>query len=153
MKQGISVQKSDMNEPSFLPDGYTRHGNINRVTGDHGPLGFEYRPLLYEERMALAKARMDKPAKEVCAITRAMLVKQLVSWDLSHKGNALPIEDKVLRRLAPNLFDKLDSILCGYAVSDLADDPTPQEQDEYIRSLEVSESERQEADSKNSLTG
>lgn len=135
-------------DPTFIPDGYTRPGYIRRVPGLHGALRFTYRPLLPDERDALVRETGKRSAAEFGALTRKMLQKHVTEWDNKHEGQALPIDNETLRRLPPPMYTKLENIVSGYTPSDLEEaEQSPEAVDDFIASLEGDQSE---ADRKNS---
>ncbi len=104
----------------FIDDGYTENGHIDAEAGIHGPLDFEYRPMVPQvQARTLAKKDGDEfinaMSKELAGEKDA-LVK---SWSLMNsKKESVPVTEANIKRLRPRLYDKLWQVVAGVRASD-----------------------------------
>ncbi len=103
----------------FIDDGYTEPGNIDADPGIHGPLKFEYRPMVPAVQGRLLE---KKGSDEFNAMTCRLLGGKdalLKSWTLvNSKKEPVVISEANLARVRPGLFDKLWQIIAGIRASD-----------------------------------
>ena len=109
-----------MKLPTYYPDGYTRRGFIKARENDYGPLHFEYRPALPEERDEVMHVVRTKASGHANAVVRQLIAKQLVSWDVTNPktGGAVEPTAESVRRLPPHMYDRLYFIIVGVQASD-----------------------------------
>jgi hypothetical protein len=127
---------------NIIRDGYTKRAKINGRPGIFGDLTFVFRPMLDEEvETVLQRSGQKRTAgrfAEATGIKAAAIVRQLKEWsETDASGNAVPITIDNVRRLQPLLLGLLLDVLCGYSAGDLPADATPEETDQYARSLET----------------
>lgn len=129
---------------TFIPDGYTRRGYIAAISGLHGSIKFEYRPLLPRERNSINQAVRREKAEKADVLESAALAKQLLSWDCTYpvdgpdenlRGKSMPITAANVQRLVPYLFDKLYMIVSGMDASDPDPESPGDDQDSYAAAL------------------
>lgn len=103
---------------SYIHDGYTEDGYIAESKRLYSDLRFRYRPLLVAERTACMALIEKKEPRAQDGVRADVMKRQLVSWDLKHDGQAVPIETQHILRLQPSLFLALWYIITGIAASD-----------------------------------
>ena len=116
-----------MSEPTYLHDGFTRKGYIKAVPGLHGPLRFEFRPLMVEERDAwMVQSSKAGPLGEAKATARIM-ASRLQAWDLKDaEGKPVPRTAENVLRLPVHTYSRLVGIIAGHEATDLDEEnPTP----------------------------
>lgn len=119
----------------YIPDGYTRKGFIRGVSRLFPDVKFIYRPILLAERAELNAKLALADAKQVEKLAADAVAKHVVSWDMQHEDNTLPIDAATILRLEPSLFDRLYSIIHGRQAGDEApdgwsDSPLPAESEQ-----------------------
>lgn len=126
-------------ETNFIDDGYTQQGYIAEVPGLHGPLRFEFRPFLVEERAALF-ASLDKMSRDAYERKCGHAVAdRLVAWDVTDRnGKPVEITGPNVLRLRPTVEDKLLSIMLGVKPTDI--DPAWPDADKHSAAEEEYES-------------
>ena len=148
-----------MSQPVYFPDGYTRKGYIKGVDNHYGSVAFEYRPMLPEERDDILHAVRTSPPGRWGLAMRQALASKVTSWDVTNPmtGKAVPVELDAVKRLPPDVFDRLFNIVSGSTASDPAPDATEEEATSYVDDLLKAASSgrregdiRTEADAKNS---
>jgi hypothetical protein len=104
----------------YIDDGYTEEGKIAAEPGIHGPLTFEYRPMIPSVQGRLMDVRgssdkfVDLAAKLLCGKDG-----HLKAWSLvNKKKEAVEINEENLKRVRPSLFDKLWQIVANVRPSD-----------------------------------
>jgi len=99
----------------FISDGYTQQGYIAQVTGLHGALSFEFRPILAEERAVYYSPKTQAlPADQQEKAACKLLAAKLASWTLvDAAGACVPINAENVSRVRPALQGKLWRIVAG----------------------------------------
>ena len=124
---------------SLIDDGYTATGYINdakEIHGLRGSLKFSYRPMLPREVEIVNSAVRDSPAKKGSELLAAAIKKHVVDWDATDaKGEAAPLNLGNINRLPWSMFNKTYDIISGAVLSDLPDDATEDESDDYAKRL------------------
>lgn len=105
----------------YIPDGYTEGGYISPADGFHGPLRFEFRPMLVDERALLYGEAIKRLPEDAQLKKRAQAVaSRIKSWSLlDAAGQAVPVNVDRLLRLKPELFYKLLNVVIGLEASDV----------------------------------
>ena len=104
----------------FIDDGYTEKGHIDAETGIHGPLDFEYRPMIVSvQGRLLEKKGSDDFTEACCKLLGSAKDGHLKDWSLvNSKKEKVAITPDNLKRVRPRLFDKLWQIIAGLRASD-----------------------------------
>jgi hypothetical protein len=105
-----------LQEFAVIEDGYNAETVISRVPGLHPRVWLKFRPALHEERMELrdstARAGLGAAMGKLFA---EFIGEHVVSWDikLSTKKEVDPKAVETVRKLQPELLDKILDIVCG----------------------------------------
>lgn len=105
----------------YIDDGYQEPGYIAAEEGLHGPLEFEFRPILAAQRdRANSLIQREQPQfdrfHEEAGKALAGAVKR---WSITDRsGNPVPITADTLKRIKPRLLDKLWVVCTGAMTSD-----------------------------------
>lgn len=98
----------------LIDDGYTCDACISQVDGIHGTLEFTYRPMTHEERDQVARAlAAQNNAKSATEILAKVIAEHVTGWNIP-----ADISIANVKRIVPNLFDKLYSVVAGSRPSD-----------------------------------
>ncbi|MCA9013863.1 MAG: hypothetical protein KDA77_00905 [Planctomycetaceae bacterium] len=107
-----------MSAKSYITDGYTEKGLIKEVPKVHGPVRFEFRVMLSDKiRDVLSSWELISSTERTRRI-HAVIMKQVISWDLSEDGEPLKIDSGTLSRLKRNIVERLFNIVMQLDVSD-----------------------------------
>lgn len=117
---------------SFISDGYTEKGYIKEVPRLHGEVRFEYRVMLSDKIREVLHSWDLISAAEKTRRIHAVVVKQMVSWDLEEDGKPLPIDAKTLPRLKRNIVEKLFNIVMQLDVPDEVEQPEELDLDKVL---------------------
>lgn len=109
--------KEDTWQEPLIRKGFVRRGYIAERTGLHPAIRFVYQPLLPE----ITDEMTDKVGslgagrgKESTAIVASFLVKHLKAWSIEH-----PVTELNIRQLGEALLNRLRTIMCQLAPSDI----------------------------------
>ncbi len=103
---------------AYIKDGYTEKSFIKGIEGMYEDVHFEYRTMLSEKIRGVTHSWGLISAAEQTRRIHAVIIKQVISWDLEHDGKILPVEQKVLSRLKHNLQDRIFNIIAQFEVGD-----------------------------------
>lgn len=107
-------------QASYIEDGHTLKGFVAEVPGLHGPLCFEYRPLLKVERSIVYDKIKRLPPAAAEEESDRVLASRLVDWDLvTTQGEAVPRTKEHVAKLQSVLSSKLFAIVTGVAPTDV----------------------------------
>lgn len=136
---------------NYIADGYTEDGLINAIPNMHGPVRFQYRVMLSDKIRELIHAWDMISAAERTRRTHAVIIKQVVSWDLvkedpkTGEETPLPITAESLTRLKRNIVERLFNIVMQLETTD---EETKPEEDLDLDKL-LSDKPTEEEDAKN----
>ena len=107
----------------FIPDGYTLSGFIKASEEWRYPaLRFEYRPMVgYEKERIHEKIGKAADAEAGERTTHKALADRLVSWDLTHQGEAIELTESNVSRLEMHLGGRLLSVVMGWEADDISE--------------------------------
>ncbi len=123
-----------MTTQAYIEDGYTEEGYMKELPHVHQACKFKYRPLLPATVRTTMHKWSEITGEEKTERINNTLVDHLVSWDLTHNKNILPIKAETFMRLRQPFVDRLFNIVTS---SDLSDEEIKDKQ------------EKDEADEKN----
>jgi len=116
---------------NVITDTTVREGYVAEIERLHEAIGFRYSPMLPEhvEYFTRDEFRAKKP-EEVVAMMAAALHKQIASWT---EEESLSMAN--LRRLPWKILNRLFNVVAGLVPSDKPPKQSPEESDEYGRTL------------------
>ncbi len=156
-----------MKNYGYIEDGYNRPGYIEGRRNMYDELRFEYRPVLYVDRVKILEKYRD-PKQASTAIRT--IVQHVIKWDLkkptrNDEGKitgeeAVELNKDEVWRVHPDLMDAIFMIIVGQIPCDTDPEWTDEEKqqaddDEFEAALSGTDPsfEREKGDSKNSETG
>lgn len=107
-----------MSAKSYISDGYTEKGMIKELLRMHGPVQFEYRVMLSDKIRDVLHSWELISSTEKTRRIHAVIIKQVISWDLEEDGKPIPLEAKYLSRLKRNIVERIFNIIIQLDVSD-----------------------------------
>ena len=110
---------------SYIIDGYTEKGYLKEVPRMHGSVQFDYRVMLSDKIREVLHSWDLISAAEKTRRIHAVIIKQIVSWDLEHEGELLPIDSRTLSHLKRNIVEKLFNVIMQL---DIPDEVEPSEE-------------------------
>ncbi len=117
----------------LIRDGYTEHGYIREEERLYPALRFQFRPLTFAERDAVASSITGKSPSESAEMFCKAVVAHVTKWDAVEDNKALPIDLETVRLMRPNLVDRLYNIISGRLCGDY-DKEAPQAPQEKMDS-------------------
>ncbi|QDT94360.1 hypothetical protein [Gimesia algae] len=103
---------------NYIADGYTEDALISGVPNMHGPVRFAFRVMLSDKIREILSSWDLLSAAEKTRRIHAVIVKQVVSWDLEEDGKPLPINQDTLVHLKRNIVERLFNIVMQLDTSD-----------------------------------
>ena len=101
---------------AFIDDDYTEKHLIRGEEGLYPSVWITFRPLTKAEVSQWSQEIEGKKASDVSKITARWVNEHIIDWDLERKTNS---ED--ILKMKPALFDRIFSLLWGYAAGDKQD--------------------------------
>lgn len=96
----------------LINDGYTLDGTVHKSPWPK--VCFRYRPALPEDVLEYFAGRKDSGKSWLSAMV-AILIKQLVSWDVTDEAdNLVPINQETLRRVPQPVLSDMVGIVTGW---------------------------------------
>jgi hypothetical protein len=111
----------------FIEDGQTEPGYIAAEERLYPELRFTYRPMRKEDRDVFKVGTMALGPSESVAKTVEELVNRMPSWEAK-----VPVSAERIRKLRPQLLDKLIAIVWGYLPPDADPRAAPQEKEALL---------------------
>src|SRR5688572_2002083 len=113
-------------EFALIDDGFSITTTIPRAPGLHPAVKLNYRPALHDERQQWLldnERAIDGTARTNATV--AIITKHVQSWDITAgpaKRPASPSDPATVKRLQPNLLDKILNLVLGYTPAQEAAD-------------------------------
>ncbi len=134
---------------AYITDGYTEKAFIKGIPGMYENVHFEYRTMLSDKIRAVTHSWALLSAAEQTRRINSVILKQVISWDIEHEGEVLPVEQKVLSRLRHNLMDRIFNIVAQFEAGDIETVESEELDLDKLLDETTTIDEQQEADSKN----